>query len=195
MTASREKHELVELGEVHFRAPFFVGESFAFRAVNFPLHATLVETAEQEIKVGAKIQGLKRKRPALHEIRTEGVRAGERTKFDIPPVFQGARSIQPIHYFGKARTFGERLTMIRERERDEAAAAQPTLNSAKDEAIFELLSRRSGGKSNGLIAVRAAKRFEPTSRVKYGAVRVAIEKPRPARIIKRIKLVYAHSES
>jgi hypothetical protein len=83
--------------------------------------------------------------------------------------------------------------MIGERERDEASATQPTLNSAKDKTARELLTGRIGGIRNRLIAVGAAKSFEPAGRVKYGAVRVAIEKPRPAGIIERIKLVYAHS--
>lgn len=116
VTASGEEHELVELGEVRVRAPFFVGKPFALRAVNFPLNATLVKVAEQDVEVGAEIQGLKGKRAALHEIRMEVFRAKERAKFDVLPMFEETRNVQPIHYFGKAPIIGEGLTMIREWE-------------------------------------------------------------------------------
>jgi hypothetical protein len=64
--------------------------------------------------------------------------------------------------------------VIGERKRDEAAATQPALNSAKDDTIRELFGRGSRGVNNRLIAVSAAKSFQPTRGVKYGAVRMTI---------------------
>ena len=112
MPASREKQQLVELGEVRFRTSFLVSEPFAFRAVNFPLHTTLVEIAEEGVNIGSEIQDLERERFTFRKIGMESVSSGEWAKFDILPVFDGARGVQPIHNFRKALAVGEWLAMI-----------------------------------------------------------------------------------
>jgi hypothetical protein len=67
MAAPREQEEPIELLQKRFRVPLLINQVFTFRALNLPLHATLVEVAIQSLQLRAQIKGMKMKLGALAE--------------------------------------------------------------------------------------------------------------------------------
>ena len=82
--------------------------------------------------------------------------------------------------------------MVRERERNQAAATQPTANAAEHHPIGEFACRRRGCVNDGLVAVSAAQRLKPLRSMEYRATRVAVDKALPAPILQRVEFVNAH---
>src|SRR3989449_7813608 len=63
--AAREQQQAVELGQERFGTPCLVCQSFTFRALDLPLDAVLVETAEHSLRVRSKVDRMQIKRGAL----------------------------------------------------------------------------------------------------------------------------------
>ena len=82
--------------------------------------------------------------------------------------------------------------MVREWERNQAAAAQPTADAAENEPIEELFPRRRGGVDDGFVTVGAAQSLQPESCMEQGSMWMAVDKSLPAQILQRIEFINAH---
>src|SRR6202035_4471448 len=152
-----------------------------------------MEVMEKRVETRPKVEHLPGKCFAPGGvIFAHGPRRRSWTELNVFPSLAMARGLEPIHQFGHLVLTGERIAVVRKWKRNEAAAADPTANTAESEPIEELFSRRRCGVGDGLVTVGTAQSLHPESRMEQRSMWMPVDKPLPAQILQRIEFVNAH---
>src|ERR1039457_4019299 len=146
--------------------------------MDFPLHAALVEVAEDSVERGPEVQGVEGEFLACCKrwlVFLAGLPGRERPQLNVfPLVALLILPKGPKQEFQVRFRIHQRLAMIRKRQGYHPAAPQPVLHRAKHNSVLQLFPRRSGRENDRLITISAVQRLEPSRRVENGGGGMAL---------------------
>jgi hypothetical protein len=134
MSAPGHEMQLVEVFEQGIGPPGFNGLSQSPSLSNGSLRVILVEAPEDPAQVGAQIYRVETE----DGCRLEACNVNRhlvRSELDVPTVASNPRFQRLQERTQRVRCFQKRLTMIRERQRDEAGAGQPAVDATEEQAV------------------------------------------------------------
>src|SRR5262245_49961341 len=109
--------------------------------------------------------------------------ASQRSQFNrFPPAGRDSGGKVVGERGGILEPIDQRFAVVRERQRDEASAAQ-ALDRAQCQSVLQLLARCRCGQHQRVVLVGLLERCEPPCRVKCRRTRMTSDKVRPSRIL------------